>query len=338
MAMAAGSFLSQSIAVETIPAIFHPATAAPMPMRALVTKSLWSRHQLTMSSSFSMTGLTSSAMLLNTSPTVDPNDLNSPPVLFNPNMFWMHSQNRSLTLATTSMAVPNTSIHASNTPVSVNPCTNSMTLSMPFLSVSVAHDTLSMMVPMTCAAVHPNPSMVLVGKSLSHLTESNACTSLSHALRSTSMAPMSLSFLYRLSNALVVRLTMSAAAVPIFVKFEVNLLIALLILSTPNASMTFWMAFATRFFAFSTAVPMPWVASLAWSAKLAYLPKPSRLSLTTALLKSWNETFPSFISSYRSFAFLPAPSMDSASWLSWPGIAACMLRHAAMSTLPAASC
>ena len=102
--------------------------------------------------------------------------------------------------------------------------------------------------------------------------------------------------------------------------------------------MTFWMAFATRFFAFSTAVPMPWVASLAWSAKLAYLPKPSRLSLTTALLKSWNEIFPSFISSYRSFAFLPAPSMDSASWLSWPGIAACMLLHAAMSTLPAASC
>ena len=43
------------------------------------------------------------------------------------------------------------------------------------------------------------------------------------------------------------------------------------------------------------------------------------------------------MASYRSLALWPAPIIASATWFNWPGMAAWMLRHAAMSTVPAES-
>ena len=66
--------------------------------------------------------------------------------------------------------------------------------------------------------------------------------------------------------------TALATAEPTSPNFAVKLLMTLLMRSTPNASMIFSMAFWTRFFAFSIAVPMPCVASFACVVKLAYCP------------------------------------------------------------------
>ena len=123
-------------------------------------------------------------------------------------------------------------------------------------------------------------------------------------------------------NFFFTSVTMPAAASPTLPNWELNLLIAPAMFSTPTASMTFCTALATRFFTFSMAVPMPWVASLACWANEAYLPKPFWLRSMTALLKSSNEYLPSFMASYRSLALWPAPIMASATWLSWPGMAA----------------
>ena len=80
--------------------------------------------------------------------------------------------------------------------------------------------------------------------------------------------------------------TMLAAASPILPNCELKSLIAPAMFSTPMASMTFWTALATRLRTFSNAVPMPWVASLACWAKLAYWAKPCLLRRMTVLLKS----------------------------------------------------
>ena len=114
-----------------------------------------------------------------------------------------------------------------------------------------------------------------------------------------------------------------AMAVPMPENVPENAFIAPDMFSAPIASITTWMAFATRFCTFSIAVPMPCVESLACCENDANPSTPSLSSATTAWLNPSIVTVPALRALYRSFDVASAPSMAFATWLSCPGMTSC---------------
>lgn len=318
-------------------AVLNAANAPPMADMAVAMAPACCPHQLERSSSRSITGLTAVRMDSNAPPTVEPKLAASPadparPV--NLPMTWPSAFHRSRARSATE---PSTSVNVPIAPVCAKLLTKSVTFLVAWPMNVRSCPILSMMSAATDATVHLRPSMSLPGRRFVQSTPWKTLTTSCHF----SLRPLTASvwtILPHMSmNWFFTNVVADAAASPMPPNRLDMLLMAPAICSVPMASMTFCTAFATRFFTFSMAVPMPWVASLACCAKLAYWPKPSLLSFTTALLKSSKLTLPSFIASYRSLPFLSAPSSACASWLSWPGMAAWMDRHACMSTLPAES-
>ena len=84
---------------------------------------------------------------------------------------------------------------------------------------------------------------------------------------------------------------------------------------------------------FASAVPIPPVADLAWSANDAKLPVPSLSSRTSVPMKSSMETVPLRSPSPSASVVMP---IACATWLSCAGIATCSDRHSIMSMRPLA--
>ena len=225
-------------------------------------------------------------MILNASPTVCPNDCAPPAAPVNRPIASMTDPNTSVALLITSNTTPNTSIHAWNTPVDANDCTKPVTHWMPLESQPMSWLTRSMTSASADAAVLRSCFQTPLGSRLPQSVLESFAVRPSHAVLRVSMAPMSLTRSHNSENWFLVNVTMLAAASPILPNCELNPLIAPAMFSTPNASMTFCTALATRFFTFSMAVPMPCVASLACCANEAYWPNPFSLRSTMALLKS----------------------------------------------------
>ena len=306
-----------------------------MSLMAVTTLSALLAAQFATSSSALMTGLTASATALNALPTAVPKSLASfPCVASSANLAMIRP-----IAVTTSRTSPTTmlriSIHASNAPVAANACTNRPTalIASPMIASRFEMPLIAMV--MALAIAHVNRSNTSDGMRFFQSTDWNAFTTPAQASWSFWKLPVLSTSLYRLMSQFLATVTAAAAASPILPNCDENALMAPLMLETPTASMTFCTAFEIRLCTFSIAVPMPWVASLACCAKLAYWPKPFLSRSTIALLKSSKETVPFFMASYKSFPFFPAPSSASATWLSCPGIAAWMERHACMSTVPA---
>ena len=85
---------------------------------------------------------------------------------------------------------------------------------------------------------------------------------------------------------------------------------------------------------FVNAVLIPAVASFACCANEAKPFIPSLFNRSIALLKSSNETVPSFIASYRAIVFAVGPRSACAICPSCPGITSCSVLHDCRSTFP----
>ena len=117
---------------------------------------------------------------------------------------------------------------------------------------------------------------------------------------------------------------------------EVMPLMAPAMFSTPMDSMMTCIALAMRFWTLSIAVPIPCVASLAWSLNDANAPVPFWSRSMTAWLKSPIETEPFCRAWYRSLLFFVGPSKAWATWLSCPGMTSCSVRQSWSWGLPLA--
>ena len=325
------------MAVMPAAAVLKPRNAVPMPMMAARISSPCSLAQFPTDCNADARVLTNGAAALNASPTSWPTDAAAPPL--SPTA--MNPVTASIR-PWPSCVIP---FHSSLSDAR-NDCTPPLSESVPMkmLTLRVAVVTILtsaeiMLFSPTRKPCIPPPSVMTASRLLPNacaLAESPCMYMPSRPKSACHIDTSGLAVCAAWPSQFFTPVTMFAAASPTRPNWLKNPLIAPAMSSTPTASTTFCTALATRFCTFSMAVPMPWVASLACCANDAYWPKPLPLRRTTAALNSSNPYLPSFMASYRSFALCPAPIIASATWLSWPGMAACTLRHACMSTLPAA--